>query len=297
MNLMTKTSKIYSLLDSGEGQRLEKFGNNILLRPDNICLWHSSGLIKSEKIKLLAQAVYFKQWELNSNLINPWHFEFEINRLNLQIKLALRLGPSKNIGVFPEQQANWVWIAEKLKNKPKAKILNLFGYTGGASLIAAASGAEVCHVDASKAVITWARENQNLSGLSHAPIRWIEDDCLSFMRREIKRGVKYDAIIMDPPAFGRDPKGNTFSFQEQIHDLLKAARNLLSDEPIFLLVNGYAMGYPAEVLGNLVREYFSEKMTCGELQIEQEIKQENLIHKNSAYVLSCGVYVHVEFDS
>lgn len=283
-NLITKSSDAYSLLDSGNGVRLERFGQNILIRPDNTCIWHPA---LPKKIWESAQGNYQKKennkfsWETPKNFKTPWEVNFS------EIILSLRLGPSKNIGVFPEQQGNWAWMAEKLKLNAGAKVLNLFGYTGGASLISAKYQAEVCHVDASKAVITWARDNQKLSFLEQAKIRWIEEDCLTFMTREIKRKNIYDAIIMDPPAFGRDPKGNHFNFEDQIHELLQAAKNLLSQKPVFLLLNGYAMGYPSEVLGNLLREYFPhQKIQCGELQIE---------HEDQKRILSCGVYGRVEF--
>jgi 23S rRNA (cytosine1962-C5)-methyltransferase len=292
MNLAVTTSNTYSLIDSGNGRRLEKFGNNTIVRPDSTCIWHPQ---EPQAEWLSANAVYNKKegikaaWLGKQALKTPWQCVFPLpggpSGKGCRIVMSLRLGGSKNVGIFPEQQSNWDWIAQTLRRGPQAKVLNLFGYTGGATLAAAAQGAEVCHVDASKTAVTWARENQMLSGLEKAHIRWIEDDCLSFMKREIKRGVRYDAIIMDPPAFGRDHKGNPFSFEDQIHPLLKAARDLLSDKPRFFLINGYAMGYPADVLGNLVRQYFpKQEVECGELQIMQEDKSR---------VISCSIYARV----
>ena len=288
MNLITQSSSSYSLLDSGDERRLERFGNNIVIRSDNTCLWTPE---KASNRWALANATYNRKsngkfvWDIAKELVMPWQSDFLINNKN--IAMSLRLGPSKNIGVFPEQQANWTWIAEQVSQRPNLKLLNLFGYTGGASLVAASLGAEVCHVDASKAVITWAKNNQILSGLEASPIRWIEDDCVGFMKREIKRGMKYDAIIMDPPAFGRDPKGKSFLFEDQIHELIKSARDLLSDQPKFLLLNSYAMSYPPKVMGNLLREYFpKQEIHYGNLQIEQE---------KSARILSCAVYGRVNF--
>lgn len=289
MNLITLPSSHYVLLDSGSQLRLEKFGNQLLIKPENTAIWHP---VLPSSSWHQAQASYIKkqegklEWKTQPNFKTPWIVDFEL------IQLSLRLGPSKNIGVFPEQQANWAWIFKTLKNhkqQQKPKVLNLFGYTGGATLVAAKAGAEVCHVDASKAVITWARDNQKINQLDTAPIRWIEEDCLTFMKREIKRGNYYDAIIMDPPAFGRDPKGKNFAFEDQIHELLQSAKLLLSQQPLFLLLNGYAMGYPAEVMGNLLKQYFSgpnSSIQSGELQIQ---------HQDQNRILSCGVYGRVVF--
>ncbi len=275
----------YELLDSGHRNRLERFQNRILLRPDNLCLWHPKA---EASLWEKADALYQKDaqgnfyWKTRQKL-DPWPVHFEVGEKSLVF--LLRLGPSKNIGVFPEQVSNWEWIQAHLK--PGSKVLNLFAYTGGASLISAHCGAEVTHVDASKAAISWAKENQQLNYLDPRSIRWIEEDCLSFMQREIKRKNSYDAIILDPPAFGRDPKGRQFSFETHIHALLKAAQELLSSKAQFLLINTYTSGYPPSLLHNLLLEYFpNQSLDCGELQIK---------HADQMRDLSCGIYGRVLF--
>ena len=294
MNLAVTFSQSYSLIDSGKGKRLERFGNNTIVRPDSTCLWHPQEAVETWKS---VNAVFDKKdgskiyWNVKNELKEPWQYTFNLPGMsrekNNKITCSLHLGSSKNVGIFPEQLSNWLWINDIFlkSNYRKPKILNVFGYTGVASLVAALHGAEVCHVDASQAAVTWAKKNQALSGLEQAPIRWIVDDALTFLKREIRRGAKYDGIIMDPPAFGRDQKGKPFSFETQIHPLLNAAKQLLNNKPLFFILNGYANGYPADVVGNLVKEHFPhEDVTSGELQIMQEDKSR---------VISCSIYARV----
>jgi 23S rRNA (cytosine1962-C5)-methyltransferase len=291
MNLAITFSPAYSLIDSGKGKRLERFGENYIVRPDSTCIWNTQESAETWKS---AAAVYVKKdgtkvhWALKGTMKEPWHFVVSLPNIskekNYKITCELRLPSSKNVGIFPEQMSNWFWMSEVLRKSTnrRPKVLNLFGYTGAATLVAALHGADVCHVDASQTSVSWAKKNQLLSGLEKAPIRWIVDDCLAFMKREIRRGVKYDGIIMDPPAYGRDPKGNPFSFETQIQPLLKAAKALLSEKPLFFVLNGYAIGYPADVIGNLVRENFpNEDVECGELQIMQE---------DNSRIVSCSIY-------
>ncbi|NDD54544.1 SAM-dependent methyltransferase [bacterium] len=290
MNLAITTSPIYSLIDSGNGKRLEKIGGNTIVRPDSTCIWRPQ---ESADTWRSAHAVFENKadgkgaWVTKQALHEPWLFNIVLpgtgREKGPKITCSLRLSHAKNIGIFPEQLSNWVWMSEILrKRESKQNVLNLFGYTGAASLVAAAQGAQVCHVDASQAAVTWARQNQAHSGLEQAPIRWIVDDCLAFMKREVKRGAQYNGIIMDPPAFGRDPKGKVFTFEGQIHALLSTAKELLSKKDGFLVLNGYAMGYPAEVVGNLLREHFpKDDIECGELQI---------LHEDQQRLLSCSIY-------
>jgi 23S rRNA (cytosine1962-C5)-methyltransferase len=289
----------YRLIDSGNGQRCEQFGTNIIIRPDSTCLWQPQ---QAPSVWQQAAAIYRKvnvqkpagkpakpgskssnnateptaKWFVNSKFKEPWVFSYHLPQGTVHrkrsISCQLRLSPSKNIGIFPEQQANWAWMVERIDSvKSSPNILNLFGYSGAATLCAAAAGAQVCHVDASSAAITAARQNQILSHLGDAPIRWITDDCTTFVKREIKRGVVYDAIIMDPPAFGRDPKGKPFAFEKHVCDLLELTTKVLRPDPLFFIFNGYALGHSASVLKNMLIDFFPDQdIEFGELQLKQE---------------------------
>ncbi len=273
----------YELIDSGDGLKLEKFGDVILIRPDNQCVW----IRKYPDVWKTAHATVYKRddgswhWEKHKKFPESWIFTFSHN--SVAITTILRLAQTKNIGVFPEQYDNWCWMIDCIKNScTPPKILNLFGYTGVATLCAAAAGARVCHVDASQAAVTWARKNQEMSGLEHTSIRWIVDDCATFVRREIKRGVCYDGIIFDPPAFGRDPKGKIFSFQKNIYELLVLCKNILKKEPLFIIFNGYSMGYSATVLYNLLHDFFPNyAIQYGELILP---------HAKDPRLLTCSIY-------
>jgi 23S rRNA (cytosine1962-C5)-methyltransferase len=270
--------KEYSLLDSGDGYKLERFGDYVLQRPDPNAVWKPLHPELWEK----ADAIFHKEkkggshWE-NKNVREPWTFSHG------KLKLELHLSPFKHTGLFPEQTANWEWFGELVgRRKGSIRILNLFGYTGGATLAAAAAGAQVTHVDASKPSITWARENQKLSGLAEAPIRWIVDDAKKFLQREIRRDSRYEGIIMDPPSFGRDPKGKVFKFEEQVPELIALAQQVLSDQPLFVLMNGYAMGFSPAVLHNMLADQFAyEEIESGELRLREE---------NSSRQLPCSIF-------
>lgn len=264
----------YDLLDSGDGYRLERFGANVIARPDSNCVWKQLEPLQWEQVN-----AHFKKqsegkmtWQKDM-FKEEWFFRvppFSKNGRS-SIVCSLRLAPSvKNIGVFPESVAHWPFIAQRLVGRRKANILNLFGYTGLTTLFMANLGTQVCHVDASKPTVEWAKRNQELSKLQNAAIRWIVDDCTKFVHREVKRGMKYDAIIMDPPAFGRDAKGNVFEFEKRIADLLELCKKLLSDRTAFFIFNGYSMGYSSTVLANLLHDYFPEKsIEHGELHLKE----------------------------
>lgn len=198
------------------------------------------------------------------------------------LKLQIKLSPFKHTGLFPEQIVNWQWMEEVLRDKKNVKVLNLFGYTGGASLICAKAGAEVTHVDASKSAITWANENAKLSGLEEKPIRWILDDALAFVKKEVRRGAKYDAIVMDPPSFGRGAKGEVWKIEEGFLDLMNDCFKLLSENPLFFVLNGYSAGYSAiayeENLKPLV-DRFGGEVESGELAIRD----------SHNHLLPCGI--------
>lgn len=245
--LSTKPSKGYELLDSGNGEKLERFGDFVLRRPDPQALWQKS-LSADVWEDCHAEFVASGQtgnWKKKKELPETW--EIEISGL----KFVISLSAFKHTGIFPEHAENWNWIMETVEDAGRTlSVLNLFGYTGGATLAAARAGAEVCHVDGSKVSVTKASENAKASGLEDKPIRWIIDDALSFVKREVRRGVKYDGIIMDPPSYGHGPKREVWKIEESLSELISECQKLLSDNPAFVLINGYAAGYSSVAYKN-----------------------------------------------
>ena len=242
----TKDWKDYELLDCSGGERLERWGNVVLIRPDPQVIWNTP---KEHPLWHRADARYVRSkeggghWECRRQLPEAWN----INYKDLQFKIS----PTgfKHTGLFPEQAVNWDMMREKITGAGRSvKVLNLFAYTGGATLAAASAGASVCHVDAAKGMVHWARENAELSSLAERPIRWIVDDCAKFVEREIRRGNTYDAIIMDPPSYGRGPGGEVWKLEDQIYDLVKLFTGVLSDEPLFFLLNSYTTGLSASAM-------------------------------------------------
>lgn len=252
--------KDYEVIDTSNGEKLERWGDYILVRPDPQVIWDTPKTLKGWK---KMNGHYHRsskgggEWEF-FDLPQQWQIAY--NSPSFQKPLIFNLKPFsfKHTGLFPEQAANWDWFGEKIVNAKKAsperqiKVLNLFAYTGGATLACAAAGASVTHVDASKGMVTWAKENAASSGLSDAPIRWIVDDCVKFVQREIRRGNHYDAVIMDPPSYGRGPKGEIWKIEEAIHPLVKLCSQLLSDEPLFFLINSYTTGLQPAVLSYML---------------------------------------------
>lgn len=284
--LMTHPATDYALLDSGAGEKLERYGKIILARPDPQALWYKG----SPALWNAAQAVFSRVnekagWKINADVPDRW--QISLADLNFWIKPT----SFKHTGLFPEQVPNWNWIRQTIKDSDrKVSVLNLFGYTGGASLAAAQAGADVCHVDGSKTSVTWARENAEISGLKDAPIRWILDDARAFVRREIKRGNKYDAIIMDPPAFGRGPDGETWNIEEDFLDLLALCKQVLTPNPLFIIINGYASGYSAIAYENNLSDMmrpFKGAIEIGELTIETE---------GSKRLLPAGIFARWKAD-
>ncbi len=273
--LETKTNKGYSLLDSGDGEKLERYGEAVIARPDPQALWKKR-LSESEWNKADA---YFKrdsksaEWQTRKKLPERWPIELA------GLKFWIKLSAFKHTGVFPEQAGNWGWVLQQVESRKSIKsesptsVLNLFGYTGGATLAAAQAGAEVVHLDGSKVAIGWGRDNAELSGLKDKPIRWILDDARTFVKREIKRGRKYDGIIMDPPAFGHGPGGEVWKIEEHFLELLDLCKQVLSEKPLFFLINGYASGYSAVAyknsLGDLMKDFGGE-IEIGELTIAEQ---------------------------
>lgn len=241
--------KDYEVIDTSKGEKLERWGKYILLRPDPQVLWDTPK--KNPAWKHL-NAHYHRskkgggEWEF-FDLPEQWSIHYH------DLTFHLKPFSFKHTGLFPEQAANWDWFSDLIKNANRpVKVLNLFAYTGGATCAAAKAGASVTHVDASKGMVTWAKENAQASGLADAPIRWIVDDCVKFVEREIRRGNHYDAIIMDPPSYGRGPKGEIWKIEEKIHPFIALCEKLLSDDPLFFLVNSYTTGLAPAVLTYLI---------------------------------------------
>ena len=247
--------KDYEVIDCSAGEKLESWGGYLLVRPDPQVIWDTP---KKHKGWRKMNGHYHRsakgggEWEF-FDLPEQWTIQYPLCQGQNTLTFNLKPFSFKHTGLFPEQAANWDWFGEKIRNAGRpVKVLNLFAYTGGATLAAAASGASVTHVDASKGMVGWAKENARSSGLGEAPIRWIVDDCVKFVEREIRRGNHYDGIIMDPPSYGRGPKGEIWKIEEAIHPLIRLCSQLLSDDPLFFLVNSYTTGLAPAVLTYMI---------------------------------------------
>jgi len=275
--------KDYKILDMADGQKLERWGNVILSRPDPQIIWKNKSFPNKWKD---INAVYHRSssgggsWEFKKKMPEKWQIKYK--------DLTFNIKPMgfKHTGLFPEQAVNWDWMIEKIQkaNRP-IKVLNLFAYTGGATVACSYAGASVCHVDSSKGMTTWAKENIESSGLKERPVRFIVDDVIKFVSREIRRNNKYDAIIMDPPSYGRGAKGEVWQFENDIYDLVELCTNVLSDKPLFFLINSYTTGISSKVLADIleltVAKKYRGKIESGEVGIPME---------NSNLVLPCGIY-------
>ena len=273
----------YELIDAGSGERLERWGKYKLIRPDPQVIWSSD---KKSREWQNASASYIRSesgggnWKGLSNLPEKWQIGYQ------RLDLTFNIKPMgfKHTGLFPEQAVNWEWFYDLIKNAGRpVKVLNLFAYTGGATLAAAAAGASVTHVDAAKGIVSQARENANSSGLSEKPIRWIVNDCRKFTEREIRRENYYDAVIMDPPSYGRGPTGEVWKLEENIDDLVKLTVDVLSDDPLFFLINLYTTGLSPStleyILGIRIKERYGGHTECDEVGIPVQ---------KSGLVLPCG---------
>lgn len=277
--------KDYEVLDTSAGEKLERWGDYLLVRPDPQVIWESD---KKNPGWRKMNGHYHRskagggEWEF-FNLPKEWQIGYKDLRFNL------KPFSFKHTGLFPEQATNWDWFSDILKDAlaknpdRQIKVLNLFAYTGGATLAAAAAGAAVTHVDASKGMVTWAKENAISSGLGEKPIRWLVDDCMKFIEREIRRGNKYDAIIMDPPSYGRGPKGELWKIEESIFPFIKLTSEILSDDALFFLVNSYTTGLQPAVLSYMINlaivGKFGGSVTASEI---------GLPVKDTGLVLPCG---------
>lgn len=248
--------KDYELLDCGGGEKLERWGDYILVRPDPQAIWatpHEHPAWKQTDARYARSATGGGEWT-KKQLPERWQIDYG--------DLTFNIKPMnfKHTGLFPEQAANWDFAAEQIKkaNRP-ISVLNLFAYTGGATVACAAAGATVCHVDAAKGMVNWAKENAKSSGLENAPIRWIIDDCAKFVEREIRRGRRYDAVIMDPPSYGRGPSGEIWKLEENLYPFVELVAGVLSDNPLFFIINSYTTGLAPSVLTYIMETLISKR--------------------------------------
>ena len=273
----------YEILDMANGEKLERWKDIILARPDPQIIWKEKSFPEKWKqvnARYLRSNTGGGHWEYTKKVPNNWQVKYK--------NLTFNIKPMgfKHTGLFPEQAVNWDWMIAKIQNaKRNIKVLNLFAYTGGATVACSYAGAEVCHVDSSKGMTTWAKENLASSGLQNRPVRFIVDDVVKFVNREIRRGNKYDAIIMDPPSYGRGTNGEVWKFEENIADLVELCSKVLSDKPLFFLINSYTTGISSTVLENIfklnVGKKYKGKLSSGEIGLPMT---------NSKLILPCGIY-------
>ena len=272
--------KDYEVIDTSDGEKLERWGKYILLRPDPQVLWNTPK--KNPNWRKLNGHYHRSnkgggEWEF-FDLPEEWAIHYK------DLTFNLKPFSFKHTGLFPEQATNWDWFSDLIKEAGRpVKVLNLFAYTGGATLSAAAAGAHVTHVDASKGMVSWAKENAASSGLSDAPIRWLVDDCVKFVEREIRRGNKYDAIIMDPPSYGRGPKGEIWKIEDSIYPFIELTSQILSDDPLFFLVNSYTTGLQPAVLSYMINTAITAKFGG-----KVEASEIGLPVSSNGLVLPCG---------
>jgi 23S rRNA (cytosine1962-C5)-methyltransferase len=277
--------KDYELIDCGNFEKLERFGNVILIRPEPQAVWAKkypeSEWTKQHHIRFKGRSATSGEW-IKKDLKTPdrWHISYKNEDIKLQFRLALT--SFKHLGIFPEQAVNWDYIIRSVKNfkTKQPKVLNLFAYTGGASLAACAAGAETTHVDSIKQVVSWANENQTLSGLEN--IRWTVEDALKFVKREVKRGRKYNGIILDPPAYGHGPNGEKWKLEDNIREMMDDVVKLLDEDEHFLILNTYSLGFSSVIVENLILSSFPDvqNLETGELYLQA----------SSGYKLPLGVF-------
>lgn len=272
----------YEVIDTGDGEKLERWGDIILRRPDPQIIWPKGS---DKKLWNDVHGHYHRsssgggEWEMKKSIPDRWTISFK------DLQFYLKPTNFKHTGLFPEQAANWSWMMDKIKNANRAiKVLNLFAYTGGATVAAASAGASVVHVDAAKGMVQWAKENLTLSGIGDRPVRFITDDVFKFVQREERRGNKYDAIIMDPPSYGRGPNGETWKLEQSLYPFVESCLSILSDQPLFLLINSYTTGLSPSVLNNILsmtmKKKYGGSISAGEL---------GLPITKSGFNLPCGI--------
>lgn len=271
--LTPKHWKDYELIDCGDFEKLERFGNVILIRPEPQAVWRKSlpesEWTKQHHIRFKGRSATSGDWiKKNQKTPDRWHVTYQND--DVQIRFRLGLTSFKHLGIFPEQAVNWDYISNCIKRfkTPQPRVLNLFAYTGGASLISQAAGGDTTHVDSIKQVVTWANENQELSGLSN--IRWVVEDALKFVKREIKRGKKYNGIILDPPAYGHGPSGEKWKLEDHIQEMMADVVQLLDPSEHFLILNTYSLGFSSIIVENLIKSSFPQaaNLETGELYLQ-----------------------------
>lgn len=262
----------YELIDVGNFEKLERFGQYVTIRPEPQAVWDKT-LSNAEwerlaHIKFMPRSSSSGEWKKFKQMPDQWQIKYDINNSDSAIKFRLGLTSFKHVGIFPEQASNWDFIYETIKKMsvPQPKVLNLFAYTGGASLAAKAAGADITHVDSIKQVVTWSKENMELSGLNN--IRWVVEDALKFVKREEKRGNKYNGIILDPPAFGHGPNGEKWKLEDNINEMMQAVLNLLDDKEHFLILNAYSLGFSALIIENMLKAKAGKDLNVGELYLQ-----------------------------
>ena len=273
--------KDYEIIDMANGEKLERWGGITLIRPDPQIIWKEKSFPlkwKSANARYARSKTGGGNWEYKTRIPDKWSIKYK--------NLVFNIKPMgfKHTGLFPEQAVNWDWMINKIQEEKRdIKVLNLFAYTGGATVACLSAGASVCHVDSSKGMVQWAKENVISSKLQDRPVRYIIDDVVKFVEREIRRGNTYDAIIMDPPSYGRGAKGEVWQFEENISDLVNLCTKVLSDNPLFFLINSYTTGISPEVLSNILKinVKYKGKISAGEIGLPME---------NSNLVLPCGIY-------
>ncbi len=281
--LLADDWKEYELIDTGNGEKLERWGTYVLRRPDPQIIWpinDKKGLWDKADAHYHRSSSGGGKWEFKKKLPERWKISYKGMSFNIE--------PTgfKHTGLFPEQAVNWSWMMDKIRSAKKPpNILNLFAYTGGATVAAAYAGASVCHVDASKGMVQWAKDNINLSGLSDRPVRFITDDVIKFVQREKRRGNIYDAIIMDPPSYGRGPKGEIWKIEDEIYPLVELCMDVLSKEPLFFLINSYTTGFSPTVVENIIKMTIGKKykgtISSGEVGIPVT---------STGLILPCGIF-------
>jgi 23S rRNA (cytosine1962-C5)-methyltransferase len=274
ISLLTPTHwKDYELLDCGDFEKLERFGNLILSRPEPQAVWKKTlsdnDWKKQTHIKFKGRSATSGEWiKSSAHLPDRWNVEYKNDEVTINLRLGLT--SFKHVGVFPEQAVNWDYISSSIKKfkTPSPKVLNLFAYTGAASLIAKAAGADTTHVDSIKQVVNWANENQELSNLKD--VRWVVEDALKFVKRELKRGKKYNGIILDPPAFGHGPNGEKWKLEDHIQEMMRDVVQLLDEEEHFLILNTYSLGFSSVIVENLIKTSFPQvqNLETGELYLQ-----------------------------
>ncbi len=284
--LLAKDWKDYEILDASNGEKLERWGKIYLLRPDPEIIWDNRNLENNP----LIDAHYHRSnkgggyWENKKDVPSSWQVSYKDLKFNIK-----QMG-FKHTGLFPEQAVNWDYMIDKIKNSNREiKVLNLFAYTGGATVACMSAGAHVTHVDSSKGMVDWAKENVNINNLDTTKVRYIVDDVLKFVQREGRRGNKYDAIIMDPPSYGRGANGEVWNIEKDLYPLIESCMNILSEKPLFFIINSYTTGMSSVILENMLNNLLLKKykgtVTSGEL---------GLPIKDSNYVLPCGIFGRYE---